>query len=170
MIKYGIGIASGMALALVAAIGPGSASLASPDRPGGATRPAARGGAPAAAPVAWVANQSVRSARKGSVTPIDTATNAIIKKIPVSRNAIGVALTPDGKTATGAVGKAIVFRGSPGTMALTPDGKTLYVMNTGGVSPQDVIPINTVTKTVGRAIGTGLEPTAIAISGSQQHQ
>jgi hypothetical protein len=40
-------------------------------------------------------------------------------------------------------------------------------MNTGGGPPQDVIPIDTVTKTVGRAINTGLDPTAIAISGSQ---
>src|SRR5215472_4241994 len=86
MIKLGIRLASAAALALIPATMAGPASMASPEAPG-------------SAPVAWVVNQSVRSATKGSVTPIDTATNAVIRKIPVSRNAIAVTLSPGGRTA-----------------------------------------------------------------------
>ena len=89
MIKRGVGLASGVALALAAATMPGPAGLAS----------AVQGVPAVSTPVAWVANQSVRSATKGSVTTIDTATNMVIKNIPLSRNALAVALAPDGKTA-----------------------------------------------------------------------
>lgn len=95
MIKYGIGIASGVVLVLAAVAGPGSASTASPVQVSGTAHRAAAG----SAPVAWVVNQSVHSATKGSVTPIDTATNKVIKTIPVPLNAIAVAPAPDGKTA-----------------------------------------------------------------------
>jgi YVTN family beta-propeller protein len=183
MIKYSIGVASVVALALLAAILPGSVSLASPARPGGATHQATRGAAPAVAPVAWVANQSVPDPRKGSVTPIDTATNAIIKKIPVSLNAIDVALTPDGKTAyialnsprpgghgavvpvstgTYKVGKLIKVRNIlPATMQITPNGKTLYV---GDSDSGTVTPINTATNTAGTPIKTGPAPFAVAMA------
>ncbi len=82
------------------------------------------------------------------MTPIDTATSTVIKTIPVSLNAVAVAVTPDGKTAyvtlnsaspggrgsvvpvstsTYQVGKPIkVASNLPATMAVTPDGKTLY--------------------------------------------
>src|SRR5215472_4653399 len=92
MIKHGIRLASATALALTAAIMAGPASVA---------RPAAAGPArvTASAPVAWVVSQSVPSATKGLVTPFNTATNKVIRKIPVSRNAIAVTLAPDGRTA-----------------------------------------------------------------------
>ena len=175
MIKYGIRPASAAALALIPATMAGPASMASPQAPG-------------AAPVAWVVNQSVRSATKGSVTPIDTATNAVITKIPARRNAIAVALAPDGKTAwvalnadrLGGIGQVIPVSTStyqvgkpikvasilPQTMAITPNGKTLYVVCAGnpGSAPQDVVPVSTATNTAGRAIDTGLQPVAIAIS------
>jgi DNA-binding beta-propeller fold protein YncE len=129
------------------------------------TSPAARGTAKASAPVAWVVNQSVRSVRKGSVTPIDTATNTVIKNIPVSRNAIAVALAPDGKTAyvalnalcegcrgavvpvstsTYRVGKRIkVASILPATMTIPSNGKTLYVgdWDSGTVTPSAPLPI-----------------------------
>jgi hypothetical protein len=41
--------------------------------------------------------------------------------------------------------------------------------NGGAASPEGVVPVNTTTGAVGRAITTGLQPQAIAISGSQQH-
>jgi hypothetical protein len=51
-------------------------------------------------------------------------------------------------------------------MAMTPDGKTLYVVCAGypGSAPQDVVPVSTATNEAGRAIYTGLQPLAIAIS------
>src|SRR5690349_18194263 len=87
MIKQRIGLMSGAALALLAATTPVPASAASP------------AGAAGSAPVAWVANQNARTPFKGLVTPIDTATNKVIRKIPVPGNAIAVALAPDGETA-----------------------------------------------------------------------
>jgi YVTN family beta-propeller protein len=172
MLKQGIGVASVVALALVAVTVPGRASVASP----------AQG--VAAAPVAWVVNQSVRSARKGSVTPIDTATNTVITKIPVSRNAIDVAVTPDGKTAyvalnslnrPGSRGSVIPVSTStyhvgkpvktddilPDTMLITPNGKTLYV---GDGDSGTVTPVHTATNTAGRPIKTGANPFAIAMA------
>jgi YVTN family beta-propeller protein len=140
--------------------------------------------AAASAPVAWVVNQSVRSARKGSVTPIDTATNTVITKIPVSLNAIDVAITPDGKTAyvalnslnrPGSRGSVIPVSTStyhvgkpvktddilPNTMLITPDGKTLYA---GDWDSGTVTPIHTATNTAGRPIKTGANPFAIAMA------
>jgi len=49
-------------------------------------------------------------------------------------------------------------------MALTPDGKTLYAVCAGSPGPQEIVPINTATNTAGKAINTGLQPAAIAIS------
>ena len=161
MIKRTIGPVCGAAVALIAAIMPGSASVASPKAPG-------------SAPVAWVVSQSVPSATKGLVTPFNTATNKVIRRIPVSRNAIAVALAPDGKTAwvalnadrlggrgqvipvstsTYQVGKPIkVASILPQTMAITPNGKTLYVVCAGnpGSAPQDVVPVSTATNEAGR--------------------
>ena len=177
MIKYGVGVASGVALVLAAVAWPGSASMASPVHVTSPAHQAARAAA-ASAPVAWVVNRSVHSATKGSVTPIDGSD-------------YGAAITPDGSTVyvegifdkstrgfivpvcttTGTAGKAIVFRGYPSRMAITPDGKTLYVLRAGAPEaglPQDVIPINTATNTVGKPIETGLQPTAIAITTGQQ--
>jgi YVTN family beta-propeller protein len=172
VIKYGIGLAAGVALALAAAAGPSSASMASPVQVTGTAHRAAR-----AAAVAWVVNESVVSLTKGSVTPIDTATNTVIKTIPVSRNAIAVTLAPDGKTAyvalnlnspsgTGSVipvststyrvGAQIKVAASvPGAMLITPNGKTLYV---GDWISGTVTPICTATDTAGRPIKTGANP------------
>jgi DNA-binding beta-propeller fold protein YncE len=281
VIKYGIGVA----LVLAAVAGPGSVSAASPVRVTGTAHQAARGAA-GSAPVAWVVNQSLHSATKGSVTPINTATNTAGKNIKTGSEPLAIAIPPNGKTAyvlnlgqgepgkgtvtpintatnaagtpiplkdarfpdasnlmvmtpngktlyvadnttltpidtathttlpairvaprhgsdygaaitpdgrtvyvegtfdkstrgfivpvsitTGVVGKAIVLRGFPSSMAITPDGKTLYVLRAGAPEfglPQDVIPINTATNTVGKPIETGMQPTAIAITTSHQ--
>jgi YVTN family beta-propeller protein len=178
VIKYGVGAASAVALALAAAAGPGSASMASRVQVSGTVHRAAR-----AATVAWVVNQSVRTAAKGSVTPIDTATNTVIKNIPVSRNTTAVAITPDGKTAYVALnalrpgGRGAVIPVStstyragrpikvasilPATMLITPNGKTLYA---GDWDSGTVIPIRTATNTAGRPIKTGANPFAIAMA------
>src|SRR5215469_146998 len=183
MIKNGIGIAAGVALVSLAATMQGPASMASQGRAGGATRPAARAAAAGSAPVAWVVNQSVRSPNIGSVTPLNTATNRVIRKIPVSRNAIAVALTPDGtrayvalnavhpggrglvvpvSTSTYRVGKPIKIPTIlPATMLITPDGKTVYV---GDWDSGTVTPIHTATNTAGRPITTGPFPFAVAMA------
>ena len=174
MIKHGIGLIPGVALALAAVTVPGPASMASP----------AQGVAAAAsAPVAWVVNQSLHSAKKGSVTPIDTATNTLITNIPVSRDAIAVALAPDGKTAYVALnadnhlgahgyvvpvntttyrkGKPVKAGFTPGTLLITPNGKTLYAADwlIGQVTP-----IDTATHTAGRPIKTGADPFAVTMA------
>ena len=173
MIKHGIGLLSGVALALAAVTLPGPASMASP----------AEGAAAASAPVAWVVNQSLHSAKKGSVTPIDTATNTVITNIPVSRDAIAVALAPGGKTAYVAL-KADNHRGArgyvvpvdtttyrkgkpvragyvPASMVVTPNGKTLYAAD---LLIGQVTPIDTATHTAGRPIKTGADPFAVTMA------
>jgi hypothetical protein len=57
VIKYGIGLASGVALALAAAARPSSASMASPVQVNGTAHRAAQATA-RSAPVAWVVNKS----------------------------------------------------------------------------------------------------------------
>ena len=180
MIKYGVGVASGVTLVLAAVAGPGSASMASPVHVTGSAHQAGRAAA-GSAPVAWVVNQSVHSATKGSVTPIDTATNTVIKNIPVPFDATGVALAPDGKIAYVAVFDARAFHGfviavhtttyqkgkpvragyDPGSMAVTPNGKTLYVAD--GLVGR-VTPINAATDTAGKPIKTGANPFAVAVA------
>ena len=166
MIKFGVGAVSAGALALAAA---GSASAASSAQATGSTHRAVRA-ATGSAPVAWVTNQS---ATKGSVTPINTATNKVIKNIPVSGTAIAVAITPDEKTAyvaldapcpgcrgsvvpvstsTYQVGKQVKVGMLPATMLITPDGKTVYV---GDWNSGTVTPVHTATNTAGKPIKAG---------------
>jgi YVTN family beta-propeller protein len=183
MIKYGIGLASGVALALAAAAGPSSASMGSPVPVSGIAHPAAQAAGRSAA-VAWVVNQSPRSLTKGSVTPVDTATNTVIKTIPISGNPIDVVLAPDGKTAyvalqsangpslqgsvipvstsTYRVGAHIKVAASvPASMLITPNGKTLYV---GDDISGTVSPICTATNTAGRPIKTGANPFSVTMA------
>jgi YVTN family beta-propeller protein len=182
MIRFGVGVASGLALALAAAAGPVSASTASSAQVSGTAHQAAQAAA-GSAPVAWVVNESLSSLKKGSVTPIDTATNSVLKTIPVPGNAIDVVLAPDGKTAyvalnltcpacrgsvvpvstsTYRVGPAIkVASIVPATMAITPNGKTLYV---GDWDSGTVTPISTATNTAGKPIETGANPFAVAMA------
>jgi YVTN family beta-propeller protein len=183
MIKYSVGLASGLALALAAAAGPSSASMASPVLLNGTAHRAAQAAGRSAA-VAWVVNQSVPSLTKGSVTPIDTATNTVIKTIPISGNPLEVTLAPDGKTAyvalqsvngsslqgsvipvstsTYRVGAHIKVAASvPASMLITPNGKTLYV---GDWDSGTVTPICTATNTAGRPIKTGANPFAVTMA------
>jgi hypothetical protein len=83
MIIRSIGLVCGAALALIPATLAGPASMASPKAPG-------------SAPAAWVVNQSVLSAAKGSVTPIDTATNKVIRSTATNKvsRAIDTGLQP----------------------------------------------------------------------------
>jgi DNA-binding beta-propeller fold protein YncE len=168
MIRIGIGAVTVLVLALAAVTGPDLASMANSVQVSGIAPRADRTTA-VSAPVAWVVNQSVST---GSVTPIDTATNKVIKKIPVSQTAIDVAITPGGKiayvaldapcpgcrgsvipvsTSTYQVGKPVKVGILPATMAMTPNGKTLYV---GDWDSGTVTPIRTATNTAGKPINT----------------
>jgi len=71
--------------------------------------------------------------RRGTVTPIDVATNT--------------------------AGPAIKVAMGPGVIAITPDGKTAYVASGSGT----VTPIDIATNTAGPAIKVGHQPRAIAI-------
>lgn len=179
MIRYRLGAALALALVLAAAAGPGSASAASSDQMS-ATAHGADRAATGSAPVAWVVNQGVST---GSVTPINTATNKVIKTIPVSPPALDVVITPDGKTAfvslnapcpgcrgsvvpvstsTYRVGKPVKVGIFPATMLITPDGRTLYV---GDGNSNTVTPIHTATDTAGKLIKSQV-PFVIAMAGT----
>jgi YVTN family beta-propeller protein len=70
------------------------------------------------------------------VTPIQTATNTALKPVKVGRNAVAIAITPDGKTAyvvnlnsrtvtpirtaTNTALKPVKIRGIPVAIAITP--------------------------------------------------
>src|SRR5881275_2892621 len=91
---------------------------------------------------AYVANWGA-----GTVTPINTATNAVGAPISVGGSPAGVAITPDGNTAyvanyssntvtpirlsSNTAGSAIAVGFGPAWVAITPDGKTAYVANYG---------------------------------------
>ena len=101
---------------------------------------------------------------RGTVTPIDTATNTAGEPIDVGNEPLAIAITPDGKTvyvantydtdrgpytvtpintATSTPGEPIRVGSGPWAFAITPDGKTVYVANLGSGT---VTPIATRTK------------------------
>jgi hypothetical protein len=100
--------------------------------------------------------------RRGTVTPIATATNTPGKPIPVPKP-LTVGFTPSGRTAyvvgggmvtpistaTNTPGATINMGQYAGDWALTPDGSTIYVVEYGGTS---VTPISLRTGKAGRPI------------------
>ncbi|MEU6216287.1 beta-propeller fold lactonase family protein [Streptomyces sp. NPDC047022] len=127
----------------------------------------------AAAPTtdAYVANF-----RSGTVSVIDTTTNAVTTTITVGTQPTGVAITPDGThayvtdlgsgtvsvidTTTNTVTTTITVGSGPVRVAITPDGARAYVthLSTGTVSV-----IDTTTNTVTATITVGTQPTGVAI-------
>ena len=110
-----------------------------------------------------------------TVTPINTATGAPGRPIPVGEGPLAIAMTPNGKTAyvvnslsdtvtpittaTNIPGRPIPVGGDPAdndpsAIAITPNGKTAYVVNTLG---HTVTPITVATNTAGPAIPAGLD-------------
>jgi YVTN family beta-propeller protein len=123
---------------------------------------------------------------RGTVTPIDTATNTPGEPIDVGNEPFAIAVTPDGKTvyvantwentgrlasgqstvtpiatATNTPGPPIPVGSGPWAFAITPDGKTAYVIN---FYSHSVTPIATATNTPGPPIPVGQGPRAIAIT------
>jgi len=136
-----------------------------------------------AQPFAYVANRNPDTV-SGTVSVIDTATNAVVATVPVGAYPRGVAVTPDGTrvyvangvsnnvsvidAATNAVVATVVGVPAPARVAITPDGKRAYV--TANVYGGDVHVINTDPSspsfhTVVATIDTGfLQDTALAIT------
>ena len=99
-------------------------------------------GAVTAAPTAFVANNL-----SGTVSAIDTASNAVVDTITVGTRPTEIAITPDGttayvanfssgtvsaiETATDTVVRTITVGTQPQGIALSPDGATAYVANWG---------------------------------------
>ena len=79
---------------------------------------------------------------KGSVSVIDTASKAVVKKISIKRSNSALPNTPHG-------------------LAISPDGKYAYVVNEG---PGTVSVIDTATNTAVNDIVVGNSPSAVAIS------
>ncbi len=123
---------------------------------------------------------------RGTVTPIDTATNMPGEPIDVGNEPFAIAVTPDGKTvyvantwentgrlasgqstvtpiatATNTPGPPIEVGSGPWAFAITPDGTTAYVIN---FYSHSVTPIATATNTPGPPIRVGQGPRAIAIT------
>jgi YVTN family beta-propeller protein len=121
---------------------------------------------------AYVANWGA-----GTVTPINTATNAVGAPIAVGASPAGVAITPDDKTAyvanygsntvtpitlaTNSAGTPIAVGAAPVGIAITPDGTTAYVANSGS---NTVTPITLATNSAGTPIAVGPSPRGIAVT------
>ena len=114
----------------------------------------------------------------GTVTPIAAATGRRGTPIPVGKDPVALAETPDDKTvyvandgsgtvtpiatATNTVGPPIEVGDEPAAIAITPDGTTAYVAN--NVVSGTVTPIALATRTAGKPIRVGSKPVAIAIA------
>ena len=101
--------------------------------------------------------------------PINTATGAAGRPIPVGEGPLAIAITPNGKTAyvvntlghtvtpitiaTNTAGPTIPASLDPSVIAITPNSKTAYVLNL-----DSVIPIATATNTAGRPVNVGAGP------------
>jgi YVTN family beta-propeller protein len=127
---------------------------------------------PKSCPRAYVTN-----AGSNSVSVVDIATNTVVATVPVGRNPVYSAVTPDGTkayvansgansvsvidTATNTVVATLTVGMNPATVAITPDGTKAYVINTGANS---VSVIDTATNIVVTTVPVGRNPVDIAIT------
>src|SRR4030095_14848020 len=131
----------------------------------------------------------------GTVSVIDTATNAVVKTIEVGLHPCGMALSPDGArvyvtnansdtvsvidTASDAViktvhvgqigpGRVPLLGSAPNAVTVSPDGHTLYVANAAENAVAIVDPDAESANPVRGLIPTGWYPTAVALDGTGQ--
>lgn len=122
--------------------------------------------------LAYVANFG-----SGTLSVIDSTTNAVTATIPVGNAPTDIVLTPDGDyayvtlqsdhsvavvdTATNTVIRTIAVGRSPEDIAISPDGTQVYVTNwqSGNVSV-----INTASNSVIGTVATGPQPRGVAIA------
>ena len=149
-----------------------------------------------AAPDAYVVNQcnAITSCTgNGTVSVIDTATNAVVATVPVGYSPDGMAVSPDGSrvyvvntcgasssctgngtvsvidTATNAVIATVPVGYSPFGVAVSPDSSRVYVANLCGTSGNcsgdgTVSVIDTATDTVVATVPAGASPYGVAVS------
>jgi len=116
-----------------------------------------------------------------TVALINTATYAVISKIPVSTTSMGVAASPDGKllyvlgpgivsvinTSTNAIIATIPVGANPNCISISADGSRVYVVDDSPVSINntgDVMVINTSTNAVIATIPLGVYPGSAALT------
>lgn len=118
----------------------------------------------------------------GTVSVIDTATNAVSATITVGSVPLGVAITPNGltayvtnvgdgtvsiiDTATNTVTLTIDAGSLPASVAITPNGARAYVVNSGD---DDVSVVDTATATVTATVPVGNGPYDVAIAPDGLH-
>jgi len=121
-------------------------------------------------------NAYITNQRSGTVSVIDTATDAVSATIPVGLTPDGVAVSPGGSkvyvtnassntvsvidAATNTVSATIPVGVTPIGVAITPDGRKAYVAN---VSSSTVSVIDTATNTVITKIAVGSQPIAFGV-------
>ncbi len=110
------------------------------------------------------------------VVPVSVATGVAGRPIPVGRQPVALAVTPDGRilyvvnyrsgtvtpisTATGMPGRPIPVGTGPDALAITPDSKTLYVATNRGV----VVPVSIAAGRPGTPITVGGSLSALAVA------
>ncbi len=122
-----------------------------------------------AAPNAYVANSG-----SGTVSVIDTATDAVVATVTVGTSPVGVAVSPDGSrvyvanensdtvsvidTATDTVAGTVNVGTFPVGVAVSPDGSQVYVADDVG---NTVSVIDTATDTVAATVAVGTSPLSL---------
>jgi gliding motility-associated-like protein len=111
------------------------------------------------------------------VSVVSTATNTIVKAIPVGSAPVGVVVSPDGTrvyvantnsnnvsvidTKSNVVTGTVTVGKQPTQLTISPDGKLLYVINLGANS---ISVVNTITNAVTGVIPVSVAPYDLAIS------
>jgi DNA-binding beta-propeller fold protein YncE len=130
---------------------------------------------PTVAYTAYIANFG-----SGTITPINTATNAASSPPTTINDPSAVAITPDGKTAlvanwsegkvtpvtlsTMTAGSPITVGNNPSGIAITPDGTKAYVSNYHGDTPGGTVTAITLATGATSTISVGRGPYGIAIT------
>lgn len=120
--------------------------------------------------------------RSGSVTIIDTRTNAVTATVRVGKLPVQLVITPNGKTAyvlnlfSGTVTRLTTGSGvTTGTvrsaafplgLAITPGGRTLYISRSSRTSPGSVLPVDARTGVPGRPVRLPATASAGKLTGS----
>jgi len=119
----------------------------------------------------------ISNSESNNVSVIDTTTDTVIATVPVGKDPLGVAVSPDGRrvyvanyldntvsvidTATNTVKATLNVGRSPNGVAVNPQGTKVYVTNTwsGNISV-----IDTATNTVTAAVMVGSMPSGVAVN------
>lgn len=128
--------------------------------------------------VNWCTGTPSNCTGNGTVSVINTATNAVFATVPVGHNATGAAVSPDGSrvyvtnysdntvsvidTATNSVVATIPVGSLPFGIAVSPDGRRIYIAN--HVSNGTISVIDTATDDVVATVPVGSQPDDVVVS------